>query len=268
MTVTGGAVVRGVLILLMVTTSAIMGHAQELAITGPAREALIEGRTYTITWQANGLQNVSVSAYGTRTPLGDVSRGDFDIPIADNIPASDGGVSWMVPWVDSIEVAIRLDGFDESGQLVAVDERRYAFCPAAMAFRLADGIYLDLHDRTDQRLYVQSNHRIVHVYISSSSRNYLWMPPNRHLDIPHDHAGVFRVLEKIPNYWSRLFKVPMPYAMRYLGGHFIHATSPDMYEYLGGPASSGCNRLTEYDARELYEQSPIGTRVEVIGPSG
>jgi hypothetical protein len=267
MSVTGGAVVRGVLFLLLIVVSSAPGLGQ-VVLTGPTRQAMIEGRTYSITWNANGLESISLVAYGMRTPLGSVSRGDFDIVIADNVPASEGRVNWTVPWIDSIEMIVKLEEYDDSGQLVATNERKYGFRPAAMTYRMADGIYLDLHDRIDQRLYVQINHRITHVYISSSSRNYLWMPPNRHLNMPHDHAGVFRVLDKIPNYWSRLFDVPMPYAMRYLGGHFIHATSPDMYEYLGEPASSGCNRLTEYDARELFERTPIGTRVEVIGPGG
>ncbi|MEN6355943.1 MAG: L,D-transpeptidase [Armatimonadota bacterium] len=259
---------RAVMILLWIIASAAPGLGQVLSLTGPNRQAMIEGVTYTITWHAIGIDSIRVIAYGTRTPLGETSRGDFEIVIADNVPANESRVNWTVPWVDSIEMIIAIDGYDESGQPAATDERNYAFRPAVMAYRFADGIYLDLHDRSDQRLYIQSNHGITHVYISSSSRNYLWMPPGRHLNIPHDHAGVFRVLDKIPNYWSRLFDVPMPYAMRYLGGHFIHATSPDMYEYLGGPASSGCNRLTEYDARALYAMTPVGTRVEVIGPGG
>ncbi|MCE5321765.1 L,D-transpeptidase [bacterium] len=259
---------RAVIILFWIIASAAPGFGQKVVLTGPNRQAMIEGRTYSISWHANGLESISVIAYGTRTPLGETYRGDFDIVIADNVPANESRVDWRLPWIDSIGMIIRVEGYDGSGEITAADERKYAFRPAVMAYRFADGIYLDLHDRTNQRLYVQKNQRITHAYISSSSRNYLWLPPSRHLNIPHDHAGVFRVLAKIPNYWSRLFDVPMPHAMRYLGGHFIHATSPDMYEYLGGPASSGCNRLTEYNARELYAMAPIGTRVEVIGPGG
>jgi len=56
--------------------------------------------------------------------------------------------------------------------------------------------------------------------------------------------------------------------MRYLSGHFIHATSPNLYKFLGEPASHGCNRLTKTDAKALYDATPLGTRVEVIGPNG
>jgi lipoprotein-anchoring transpeptidase ErfK/SrfK len=242
--------------------------AQELSLTGPNREAMLEGETYPITWHANGLESISVVAHGTRTPLGDESRGDFEIVVAEGVPASDGMLGWRVPWIDAVEFFVKVKGYDHTGYVSSIDERGYGFRPITMANRTADGIYLDLHERTNQRLYVQKDGRITHAYVSSSSRNYLWLPPTRHLEIPHDHAGVFRVLQKIPHYWSRLFDVAMPYAMRYLGGHFIHATSPNLYYLLGEPASSGCNRMTLRDARELYQITPIGTRVEVIGPGG
>jgi len=76
------------------------------------------------------------------------------------------------------------------------------------------------------------------------------------------------VLEKKRSHWSTLFNVRMPWAMRYHGGHYIHATSPNLYRLLGRPASHGCNRLTHRDARELYQTTPLGTRVEVVGPDG
>ena len=145
---------------------------------------------------------------------------------------------------------------------------RTGFRPVVLEKRAADGIYLDLHKRTDQRLYVQKNGKLVKAYLSSSSENYLWLPPNRHLNKPHDHAGVFRVLSKEPDHMSRLFAVHMRWAMRYLGGHFIHATNRNLYRNLGRAASHGCNRLTLYDAKQLYDATPVGTRVEVIGPGG
>lgn len=60
----------------------------------------------------------------------------------------------------------------------------------------------------------------------------------------------------------------MRYSLRYHGGHYIHATTRNYYSALGQPASHGCNRLTLEDARALYLMTPIGARVEVIGPSG
>lgn len=240
--------------------------AQSLSITGPSRYAMLENDTYTISWNSRGVDSVSIVAHGERTPLGSDSRGSFDIVIAEGVPAGAGGAKWTIPWIDSITFFVKLKGYDSQGRLVAVDERGYGFRPAVLADKTQDGLYLDLHQRTNQRIYVQKGYKITRAYISTSSQNYLWRPPGRHIQKPHDHAGVFSVLEKKPNHWSTLFNVDMPWAMRYHGGHFIHATSPNLYLYLGQPASSGCNRLTYTDARELYHATPLGTRVEVIGP--
>ena len=241
---------------------------QTLSITGPQQAELTEGKTYSLTWIAAGAETVSIAIRGTRTPLGAQSRGDFDIVVAKSLPAVQGEYKYALPRVDARKFYLKIKGYDLSGKNAASDSREYGFRPAVMASRLNDGIYLDLHRRIDQRLYVQRDQRITHVYLSSSSENYLWLPRNRHVDRPHDHAGVFRVLEKEPSHWSSLFHVEMPWAMRYIGGHFIHATSPRYYRLLGRAASHGCNRLTRRDARELYEMTPVGTRVEIIGPGG
>ena len=254
-----------ILILLCVQNTLL---AQSLSITGPDKEAMLEGQTYSISWRADGVDKINIIAYGTRTPLGTESRGDFSIPVAQDIPASQGMVSWSVPWIDSISFHIKLQGFDSTGRQIAEDERTFGFRPAVLANRLKNGIYLDLHLRYNQRLYVQKDRRITHVYISTSSQNYFWLPRNVHVTEPHDHAGVFKVLDKSPMHYSILFDVEMPWAMRYLGGHFIHATLLERYATLGEAASSGCNRLTEYDAHELYNATPVGTRVEIIGPEG
>ena len=242
--------------------------AQTATVTGPNRSALLLGAEYTLTWSSEGIRSVSLVAHGERTPRGTESRGRFRFAVAEGVPADGGSAAWRVPWVDSTTLFIKVKGYDAGGQQVVENERGYRFRPAVMERRTADGITLDLHRNRNQRLYVQRGGEITHVYISSSSENYRWRPAGRHILAPHDHAGVFRVLSKSRNHWSRLFDVNMPYAMRYHGGHFIHATSRNLYRNLGRPASHGCNRLTLHDARELYQMTPIGTRVEVIGPYG
>ncbi|MBI2843329.1 MAG: L,D-transpeptidase [Armatimonadetes bacterium] len=242
--------------------------AETLSITGPNRSAILEGETYTISWAAVGLRSVSIVAHGKRTPLGEKSRGSFSFAIAEQAPAGVRFANWTVPWIDAVTFYIKAKGYNLQGRLVAVDEVSYGFRPAVLANRMQDGLYLDLHKRSDQRLYVQRDYKITHAYISSSSENYLWRPPGSHIKAPHDHAGVFSILEKKPVHWSTLFQVRMPWAMRYHGGHFVHATSRNLYRYLGRPASHGCNRLTNYDARKLYHMTPLGTRIEVIGPEG
>lgn len=258
----------GVFVLAAVAVLMTAAGAQSITITGPNRVAVIEGQTYDLTWSASGVDRVEVVAFGTLTPLGTQARGDFRIPIADSLPASAGVVSWTVPWIDSISFFVKIKGMDSAGNEVTSAQRGYGFRPAVLARRYADGIYLDLHKRTNQRLYVQKGGRLVKEYFSSSSEAYYWLPRNRHIPDPHDHAGVYHVLSKEPLHESILFQVPMRWAMRYSGGHFIHATFPNLYPYLGQAASHGCNRMTLEDAKELYDSTPVGTRVEIIGPSG
>ena len=245
-----------------------VSHAQTVTLTGPARVGMTEGHTYPITWSADGVQSVSLLAYGSRTKMGRKSRGDFLISISDGVPAGSGSFEWTVPWIDAGEFFLKAKGYNASGQVVATDIQGYSFRPSVLAERLADGIYLDLSKRVRQRLYVQRDGKITRVYMTTSSQNYNWKPRGSHPRRAHDHAGVFKILEKTPNHWSTLYDVPMRWAMRYYSGHYIHATSRNLYDELGGPASHGCNRMTRHDAHELYRMTPIGMRVEVIGPDG
>lgn len=257
-------------LMIMLLTALLVGavYGQQLSITAPNRFAMLEGQIYKICWTSRGIDSVNVVVHGTNTPVGDASRGDFNIVVADSVPAATGYADWQVPWIDSINIFVKLKGYDSSGKAVAVTEKAYGFRPAVLAGRTIDGIYLDLHAKTNQRLYVQKNHKLIKAYLATSSAAYYWLPPNHHINKPHDHAGVFSVLDKVPLHHSKLFDVDMPWAMRYHGGHFVHATSPDMYQFLGMPASSGCNRMTYKDAKELYMSTPVGTRLEVIGPGG
>lgn len=254
-----------VLMMILCTES---GYSQSIQLTGPDKAELVEGMTYRVSWLASGGETINVIIHGTRTPRGNVQRGEFVIPVAVGIPAAQGEFSFNLPWIDAIKFAIKLKEYDHTGRLVTSSEHEYSFRPAVLAKRLKDGIYLDLHKRIHQRLYVEKNGEITKVYFSSSSKNYDWLPSNDHISEPHDHAGVFKILEKTPSHWSALYHVQMRWSMRYLGGHFIHATTPIFYKVLGRPASGGCNRLTNSDAEDLYRATPVGTRVEIIGPAG
>ena len=251
-------------LVLIVSASAL---AQDMYINGPEQAELIEGQTYVAVWNAGGAETVDISLVGTCTPLGAKSRGAFEVIIAKGIPAVECEYSFKLPWVDAVKLALRIVGRDGAGKRVSAGEREYRFRPAVLANRTEDGIYLDLHQKANQRLYVLKDGAITRVYLSSSSMRYSWRSRNSHPETPHDHAGVFKVISKSPKAYSRLYEVSMPWAMQYLSGHFIHATSPNFYRLLGRPASHGCNRLTREDARALYQVTPIGTRVEVIGPS-
>ena len=255
-------------ILILLIIACLPALCQEIYLTPPPREELTEGRSYHVEWSAAGAVTVNVILQGERTPLAGKSRDSFGLVVLEGVPAVNCECTFTMPWLDSIRFTLKAKGYDGSGHLVSVGQQEYRFRPKVMANRLDNGIYLDLHLRKNQRLYVQKDKVITRAYLSSSSENYSWYPPNVHPKKPHDHAGVFKVLSKDPNHWSELYEVRMYWAMRYLSGHFIHATTPNFYRLLGQPASHGCSRLTKTDAKALYDSTPLGARVEIIGPEG
>ncbi|MEO8207287.1 MAG: L,D-transpeptidase family protein [Chthoniobacterales bacterium] len=71
--------------------------------------------------------------------------------------------------------------------------------------------------------------------------------------------GEFLVTDKERAWKSTIFKVPMPYYLRLSCGDFgLHQGHVP-----GHPASHGCIRLPESDAKKFYEQTPVGTEVTV-----
>lgn len=254
------------IVVLFLTPLAAIG--QEVYMNGPQQAELVEGQSCLVGWSAGGAETVDISVCGTRTPLGRQSRGTYEIILAKGVSAAECEHACTMPWVDSLKCFIKIIGRDGAGKKVGVVQKEYLFRPAIMATRTDDGIYVDLHEKTNQRLYVVNDGTVASAYLCSSSSTYRWLPITVHPTAPHDHAGIFKVLKKIELAHSRQFDVDMPWALRYLSGHFIHATSPNFYKMLGGPASHGCIRLTRDDARALFDAASADMRVEVIGPKG
>lgn len=76
-------------------------------------------------------------------------------------------------------------------------------------------------------------------------------------------TGTYRVSRKETRSWSVPYSVWMPYASYFVGGVAFHeAASVPVY-----PASHGCVRLPAGDARWLYDRTPVGTQVIVMGVS-
>lgn len=251
------------LISLLVMTSA--AHCQDLYMSGPQQPELTEGQPYEMDWSAGGAETVDIYVSGQRIQMRGQSRGAFEVLVAKGVPAVQGSYSLTVPSVDSTKLTITIIGRDGSGKKVSAGHHDYRYRPSVMASRLDDGIYVDLHRKINQRLYVQNSGVITKAYICSSSEAYHWLPMNVHPKDPHDHAGVFKVLDKAELIHSHQFDVDMPWALHYLSGHYIHATSPNFYRLLGQPASHGCIRLSREDAHALFDATSVGTRVEVIG---
>jgi hypothetical protein len=235
-----------------------------LSMIWPEQEQIVEGNAYLFQWKQHGLKSVSIIAEGELTDIPRGRRGRFREIIADSVPAVWGKHSWSVPFLDTRRFRITVKGFAPSGLAVAREERTYLFRPAVLKNRTEDGIYIDVRSRHRQRLYVLRNNSLYRAYLTSGADSNDFYPRNIHPSRPHDHFGVFHIQWKTRKWYSRLFQVEMPWAMNYWNGHFIHATSPRYYRKLGSAASHGCNRLERSQARELYEMTPVGTRVEII----
>ena len=70
-------------------------------------------------------------------------------------------------------------------------------------------------------------------------------------------SGQFVIHAKRANAWSNKYKAPMNYAMFFIGGKYaIHQGALPGY-----PASHGCVRVSKNDARFLFNQVSVGTKV-------
>ena len=74
-------------------------------------------------------------------------------------------------------------------------------------------------------------------------------------------VGRFRVIRRERMSWSNAFSVWMPFAQYFVGGYAMHAY-PDVPAH---PASHGCVRLPEVEARRVWRFGRLGMRVRVLG---
>jgi len=113
----------------------------------------------------------------------------------------------------------------------------------------------------EQRLYVYEGEQIRWVMLCSTASSGINLPPDENMDGIHNHFGMFSILDKQKNKFSIIYRVAMPYALHYHGGHYIHATQ--LTEFLGTPASHGCVRLKLSDAKKLYDWAEVGDLVNI-----
>ncbi|MGH2829974.1 MAG: L,D-transpeptidase [Actinomycetota bacterium] len=81
-------------------------------------------------------------------------------------------------------------------------------------------------------------------------------------------AGRFKVRAKGTRWWSRKWKVWMPYAMNFHRNYNLHSLPHARgsrrligASSLGRPASHGCVRIGPSNAKRLYSWTPVGTPV-------
>ncbi len=78
-------------------------------------------------------------------------------------------------------------------------------------------------------------------------------------------AGDYVIKSKQENKYSNLGHVYMPYSMQFYGNFFIHGIPyyPDGTR-VSTSYSGGCIRMSDEDAKEIYEFSKVGTRLMIL----
>lgn len=76
-------------------------------------------------------------------------------------------------------------------------------------------------------------------------------------------TGTYTILRKYPKDWSVPYSVWLPYAQYFVGGVAFHEAASVPVT----PASHGCVRIPNGDAQWLYDRTPAGTQVIVLGTS-
>jgi len=116
----------------------------------------------------------------------------------------------------------------------------------------------------EQRLRAYEDDQLIYEFVCSTSSTGHVVGTDTNPNEPHDHVGVFDVMEKDIDKFSNTYQVPMPFALRYFGGHYIHAThGAEEIAKLGTPASHGCVRLSPQDAETLFTWAKVGDTIIV-----
>lgn len=76
-------------------------------------------------------------------------------------------------------------------------------------------------------------------------------------------TGTYRITRRYTRDWSVPYSVWLPWAQYFVGGVAFHEAASVPVT----PASHGCVRLPNGDAQWLYDRTPVGTQVIVLGAS-
>lgn len=232
-----------------------------LSVAFPATGSQVAEGVVTFVWHTAGpIARVKLSYSGERCQLGGNSRGIFSGELA---TVNNTGIARVrVPWMDGIHFTLRLTGYEASGRSLAATEARYELLPEVCQGKSPHALVVS---KPRQRLYYLRDGRIVRMHVVSTAARGSWTPEMSPGSYDRKRGAMGRVFSKSPAPVSRLYQVVMRYylAITSSGSHGIHATSPNYYRRLGGPASHGCIRQHLADARALYQLVPVGTAVYV-----
>ena len=116
-----------------------------------------------------------------------------------------------------------------------------ASTPSASSTSIYSGSWRAVVDKSEQRMYVYRNGRLIHKWkVSTGKAGH--RTPNGHY-----RANANRIYR---HYTSRKYNAPMPYSVFFYHGYAVHGTYAT--SRLGRPASRGCVRLSNSNARKFY----------------
>lgn len=238
----------------------------QITLTRPeVGETWYDGDTVTVSWkQAGPIAWVKLYYEGERCKLGGQDRGRFDGLIGDEKISDTTTVTWKVPWLDGTSLILHVVAFDASGHRLTEAERKVRLLPRELRAKIAPTCVAVV--KRVQRLYyfVDGETKLMHI-VSTAAPGYL-TPTMRPGSYDRRYGQMGRVFNKYERPKSHQYQVYMPWwlAITSSGSHGLHATSPNLYDRLGSPASHGCVRQHYDDARNLYSVVKIGTPVYVF----
>lgn len=236
-----------------------------LNIIEPAPDSeVLEGRKITIRWDSSGpIEQVRLYYSYDLCPLAGKSRGSYGHILYNQMIPNFTEAPWTVPWMDTDAFRLRIAGYTRDGEKIADHEIGVRFRPAELADLPAHAIGII---KKRQRLYYYEDGRVRRMHVVSTAAPGYTTPTMRPGSYDRRRGAMGKVFGKQTSAWSRRYNCAMPYWLQITasGSHGIHATSAPYYRYLGRPASHGCVRQHNADAKVLFGMVAVGTPVYVF----
>ncbi len=224
---------------------------------------IVEGEEVRITWKTGGpVSQVRIYYQYENCRLGGAYRGSVGRLVGGGTLPNTGQYSWIVPWMDTHQLRLRIAGYEPGGGLIGAEEVGLQFRPKELKDLPPTAIGII---KSRQRLYYFEDGKIKRMHIISTAMSGYWTPYMEPGSYDPRRGRMGQVFYKDTNAWSKQYNCWMPYwmAITSSGSHGIHATSPPFYHRLGSPASHGCVRQHQADARKLFHMVRVGTPVYI-----
>jgi len=229
-----------------------------------AETELLEESEVKIRWRSGGpIKQVRLYYEYEKCKLAGKSRGSVGKVIGESLLPNTGERTWRVPWMDTHRLRLRIAGYDAQGGRLGTDDIGLFYRPRQLA-GLPDTCIAIIKER--QRLYYYEDGKVRRMHIVSTAMPGYTTPKMKPGSYDRRRGRTGQVFYKTVQTRSRLYNCVMRYwmAVTSSGSHGIHATTPNFYHRLGRPASHGCIRQHEADAKILYGLVNVGMPVYIF----